>query len=128
VANGYGDLSEFSSAGAAMSGSGGFTGGGLNGPVGIGIDGAGNVWVANSIGALSEFNSSGTAISGSNGYEAASLDSPVALAIDGSGNVWVTNFDASAGVTEFVGAAAPVVTPMAANLQSPYGAHAVNRP
>jgi hypothetical protein len=128
VANGYGDLSEFSSAGAAMSGSGGFTGGGLNGPVGIGIDGAGNVWVANSIGALSEFNSSGTAISGSNGYEAASLDSPVALAIDGSGNVWMTNFDASAGVTEFVGAAAPVVTPMAANLQSPYGAHAVNRP
>jgi hypothetical protein len=128
VANGYGDISEFSSSGSVLSGSGGFTGGGLNGPVGIGIDGAGNVWVTNSIGSLSEFNSSGTAISGSNGYEAVSLDSPVALAIDGSGNVWVTNFDASAGVTEFVGAAAPVVTPMTANLQSPYGAHAVNRP
>jgi hypothetical protein len=39
------------------------------------------------------------------------------LAIDGSGNAWVTGGNQ---VTEFVGAAAPVVTPLAANLGNPY--------
>ena len=107
----------------------GFSGGGLDGPVGLAIDGSGDVWAVSSIDALSEFNSSGAAISGSGGYQAGSLDSPVALAIDGSGNIWVTSFSGNANaITEFVGAAAPVVTPLAANLMSPYGEHAVNRP
>jgi hypothetical protein len=128
VVNNSGTLSEFSSSGSPISGSGGFSGGGLEDAVGLAIDGAGNVWAPNSIGWLSEVNSSGAAISGSFGYQGGSLDHPVALAIDGSGNVWVSNFDDSAGVTEFVGAAAPVVTPLAANLMSPYGSHAVNRP
>ena len=39
------------------------------------------------------------------------------LAIDGSGNMWVTGGNQ---VTEFIGAAAPVVTPLAANLGNPY--------
>jgi hypothetical protein len=129
VANGYGDLSEFNSSGSPISGSGGFSGGGLDGPVGLAIDGSGDVWAVSSIDALSEFNSSGAAISDSGGYQAGSLDSPVALAIDGSGNIWVTSFSGNANaITEFVGAAAPVVTPLAANLMSPYGEHAVNRP
>jgi streptogramin lyase len=36
-----------------------------------------------------------------------------AMAVDGSGNVWMTT---STGATEFVGAAAPVITPIAAGL------------
>ena len=128
VTNGNGSLSEFSSSGSPISGSGGYSGGGMNGPVDLAIDGAGDVWVISSVGVLSEFNSSGAAISGSNGYKAAVLDHCVALAIDGSGNLWVTNFNGTEGITEFVGVAAPVVTPIAANLMSPYGSHAVNRP
>jgi hypothetical protein len=36
------------------------------------------------------------------------------IAIDGSGNVWVAGDDNVGPLTEFVGAAAPVVTPLAA--------------
>ena len=39
--------------------------------------------------------------------------------IDGSGNLWLTNYNAP-GLNEVVGAASPVVTPMAANLRAPY--------
>jgi hypothetical protein len=39
------------------------------------------------------------------------VHTPHGLAIDGAGNVWVTNFTANS-VTEFVGLATPVVTPI----------------
>ena len=37
------------------------------------------------------------------------------MAIDGSGNLWVANFTGNT-LTEFVGLAAPVVTPIAAGV------------
>jgi len=43
------------------------------------------------------------------------MDDPYFVAIDGSGNVWVTCYG-SASVTELIGAAAPVITPIAAGL------------
>lgn len=103
------------------------SGGGLDNPFAIAIDDANNVWVANSSGnSISEFDSGGTAISGSSGFEAGSaLREPQGIAIDGSGNVWVA---AAGGTVEFVGIAVPVVTPIVANLLSPYGSSAVNRP
>jgi NHL repeat len=129
-------LSLFGAGGTAISSSIGYTGGGLNVPEGIAIDGAGNVWVANRgstatsppypDSSISEFNSSGVAISPSTGYQAG-LNISLSLAIDGSGNVWTTNTNLNT-VTEFVGAATPVVTPIVANLLTPYGARAVNRP
>jgi len=124
-----GSISEFNSSGSPISGSGGFTGGGLSVPEGLAIDGSGNVWVANEFyaGSVSEFNSSGTAISGASGYQSAGLNQPVGIAIDGSGNVWLTD-DETMSITEFVGAATPVVTPVVANLLTPYGSHAVNKP
>ncbi len=123
-------LSMFNSSGVAQSGSGGFTGGGLNTPVAIAIDGSGNVWASNIDGnSISEFSSLGAAISGASGYDGGGLSSPIGIAIDGSGNVWVTDsVEAGASITELVGAATPVVTPIQANLKSPYGSHAVNKP
>jgi hypothetical protein len=113
-------ISLLASSGSPISSSAGYTGGGLNIPEGIAIDGAGNVWVANRgstnliapfpPSSISEFNSSGAAISPSTGYQAG-LNLSLRLAIDGSGNVWVSNATLNT-VTQFVGAASPVVTPI----------------
>ncbi len=116
---GAGSVSEFSTTGtvpAAISGTSGFSGGGLDNPYGLAIDGAGNVWAANNGGdsdSISEINPSGTAISGANGYVNVEMFSPYAIAVDGSGNVWVASDDSVGPLTEFVGIAAPVVTPLA---------------
>jgi YD repeat-containing protein len=112
-----GSLSEFSSSGRPVSET-GYTGGGLLEPYGIAIDGAGNVWAADIAGyCIVEFNSSGMPISGSSGYYSSyplGITKPFSLAIDPSGNVWVATQNGSSALTEFVGAAAPVVTPLAA--------------
>jgi streptogramin lyase len=121
------DVSELSSSGAANNNS-PFSSGGIASPAGIAIDGAGNVWVADrSTAAISEISSSGTAISGSTGYTSAGLQEGYGIAVDGAGNVWVAD-PAGQDLTEFVGAATPVVTPIVANLLSPYGSSAVNKP
>ena len=125
---GNSSLSEFSSSGAPQTGSGGLTGGGLNGPQGLAIDGSNNVWVANDAGnSLSEFTHLRTAITSSTGYEAGSLANPYGMAVDGAGNIWVSNYSGNS-ITEFVGLATPVATPLAANLQIPYGSYTINRP
>lgn len=91
------------------------------------LDGAGNDWIVtstagSSISSLMEVSGSGAVLSTSAGYSfpsgAYGAGGP---AIDGSGNIWVAG---GGRVVEFVGIAAPVVTPLAANLRSPYGAPA----
>jgi streptogramin lyase len=121
-------LSEFNSSGTALSGSGGYTGGGLVQPTGLAIDGSGNVWTTNyGWGNLSEFNSSGSPISSSLGLGDTSLTTePISMAIDGSGNIWVTASDQN--VTEFIGLATPVVTPVVANRKAPYATTLINKP
>lgn len=121
-------LHEFSNSGGVLSGASGFAGGGLNTPESIAIDSAGRVWAANFNGnTVSVFTNTGTALSPSPGYNAGSgIYGPVNIAVDGSGDVWVTNYNGS--LTELIGAASPVVTPIAANLVAPYGSAAVNRP
>jgi streptogramin lyase len=106
----------------------GYNGGGLDVPYAAACDGAGLVWVAN-LGAnlISAFDPSGSPISPSTGYTSPGFDVPASIAIDGSGNVWVGNGEAGT-VTELIGAATPVVTPVVANLLSPYGTSAVNKP
>jgi len=108
--------------GAMLSPAGGYTGGGLSGPAGIAIDGSGRVWVTNrDSNSISEFSNSGTPLSPSTGLGTDSyvvqqvnvgLSGPRGIAIDPSGNVWVANFTYNS-VTEFVGAATPVATPIA---------------
>jgi sugar lactone lactonase YvrE len=115
-------VSKFSSAGTALSPSTGWGNETDAQPVAIAIDGAGSVWIANAQNAnISEFSSTGVAISPVTGYTNNQLSYPSALAIDGAGNIWVPAGSAGNSlVSEFIGAAAPVVTPVAANLASPY--------
>ena len=77
-----------------------YSGGGLNEPFGIAIDGAGNAWLANfASNAVTEISSTGTFLSGASGYTGGGLDTSTGVAIDNSGNAWVTNQLASS-VTE----------------------------
>jgi streptogramin lyase len=119
-------IAELGPNGAELSPGIGYMGGGIDNPVGIAIDGSENVWVTNfTASSISELNSSGATISPAYfGYEAGERYVPNAIAIDGSGNVWV----GGSAIIEYVGAATPVVTPIVANLKSPYGQHAVNEP
>ena len=131
VAN-YGNstISEFLFSSGSWSSNSPISGGGISSPLGLAIDGAGNIWVSNNgTNSISEFSSSGDVMSGSSGYTAASLSHVIGIAIDGSGNVWVaSNTQSNDAITEFIGAAVPVVTPIVANLLSPYGSAAVNEP
>jgi hypothetical protein len=98
----------------------GDTGGGLSNNAGVAVDGAGNAWFTpnaqNDIGAV-ELSSVGVPISGTHGYATGptttSLNNHLWSAIDGSGNVWIANTTADT-VTEIVGAATPLLTPLAA--------------
>jgi DNA-binding beta-propeller fold protein YncE len=135
VANFGSRLSEFNSSGTSISTSSGYTGGGLNQPWHLAIDSVGNVWVPNSGGtSVSEFSNAGTPLCGSNGLTGGGINQPYGVAIDGSGNVWVANYTGvhhttnTSSITKLVGASSPVVTPVVANLLTPYGTSAVNRP
>ena len=118
VANYYGNsISEISSGGTIVA-RGAYTSGGLDYPQGIAIDGAGNVWVANfrspSITELAGATATtpGAALSPSTGLgrDAALLEA-YAIAIDPSGSVWISNFGSNI-LTQFIGVAAPVKTPL----------------
>jgi sugar lactone lactonase YvrE len=96
----------------------------------VAIDGDGNAWVV--IGALSEFSNSGVPLSPANGYLPADLFALEAsrvllapnIALDGSGNVWAvseiyqTNNFLNYFIYEFIGASAPVVTPIATGVKN----------
>jgi len=101
--------------------------GGLSTGRWVGVDGAGNVWIANdatitpqTMYGVSEFTSGGTALSPTYGYQkAATVFAGLrGLAIDPSGNVWVSNTASTTNnwITEMIGAAVPVVTPISSAL------------
>ncbi len=118
VANYYGNsISEISSAGVIVA-NGTYMGGGINHPQGVAIDGVGNVWIANfRAGAISELAGANAPVPGATLSPAgglggdASLLEAYAIAVDASGNLWISNFGSNV-LTEFVGLASPVKTPL----------------
>jgi PKD repeat protein len=116
-------VTKLSNSGAVLSGPNGFTGGNLDEPLAIAIDGAGNAWIANYgyvkpgivNGTVVELSNSGSVLSG-DGYDGGgTINSPEQIAIDGSGNVWILNTGSDVG--EIIGVATPVVTPLAAGVK-----------
>ena len=97
-----------------------FTGGGIEGPWGIAVDGGDNIFVAKSrrpslsiLCGARPANcplgmQTGDAISPATGYTATGLTRPSGVAIDGAGNVWVASHGT---VVSFVGLARPLATP-----------------
>ena len=124
IANYYGNsVSEVDSCGKLVLDA--VTGGGIEHPQGIAVDGSGNVWVANYLGnSVSEIAGSGSSTPGtltspSTGFGSdAALVHPYSLAVDASGAIWVSNFGNNT-LTQFIGVAAPVKTPLAGPPQSP---------
>ena len=68
---------------------------------------------ATASGSLAELNSSGTVLSPSTGF--GSLNTPVSIGVDASGNLWTANLGENS-VSEFVGIASPIATPIAATV------------
>jgi hypothetical protein len=120
IANYNTGVTKLSSNGAPLSPSTGFTGGGLDGSTAIAIDGSGNAWVTNTGNAtVTELSNTGASISPSTGYTGGVEFFPFSIAIDGSGNVWTVNSGHGKGqVREFIGAATPVVTPLATGVMN----------
>ena len=109
-------VQEFSANGAALSGTSGFTGGGLSTPRALAIDAYGNVW-AGGTGELSEFTSAGVAVSGG-GYTSATVLQSFKMYFDGTGNLWVTSYSGTT-YTEYLDEFTPVSH--ASNLSGIYG-------
>ncbi|HEY4380078.1 MAG TPA: PKD domain-containing protein [Acidobacteriaceae bacterium] len=120
-------VTKLSQAGAVLSGTTGYAAGGIGSPYGIAIDGSGNTWVANQTPYnLTELSSTGSLLSGSGYYASSGLNSPTAVAIDGSGDAWVAN-NTGSSVSEFIGVAPPVITPIAAGLPASFTADGTSK-
>lgn len=102
-----------------------FDGNAIQYPSAIAVDSAGNEWIAshgisNTNTWINEFSNFGFDLSSPTaGFKGnSSYVGPYAIAVDGSGNVWSVNSNNT--LVEMVGSAAPVATPLVANILAPY--------
>lgn len=97
----------------------------------LAVDGAGSVWTAGcgpqclgrGTDNISHVSNNGTLLSPPSGFLDSNLKAPQAVAVDASGNLWVGNSAGQANavpgtVTQFLGVAAPVKTPIQAALKA----------
>ena len=129
----YAQVSEVSPNGAILSGT-GYTGGGIGGSndggAFIAIDGDGDAWIPlYNHPSVVELSNSGIPLSGADGYSNGIAESPGNIVVDGSGDVWVSSAILTPStqrgvpatytytITELIGVAAPVVTPLAAGVK-----------
>jgi hypothetical protein len=87
-------VAKFTSAGAPLSGSTGYTNSGLSAAWAIANDSAGDTWVTNNTypsSSVYKFANDGTILSPASGYTGGGLSNPLGVAIDGAGNAWVTS-------------------------------------
>jgi hypothetical protein len=68
-----------------------YTGGGMNSPTSLGVDGDGNIWVASYLGVASVFSPLGTPMF-AQGLAGSGLGYSFGLAVDANNNAWITNF------------------------------------
>ena len=106
-----------------------YTGGGMNGPAAVSVDGNGSVWVASNAGTgvLSAFTPQGTPVFQS-GIMGTGLDSSISLTIDTSSNLWIANMASNApGATA---GSVSILSPSGASLSGPNGimAGGINQP
>jgi hypothetical protein len=73
-----------------------YTGGGMNSPTSVGVDGAGNIWVANYSNVASVFSPLGAPLI-AQGITGSGLSYSFGLAVDENNNSWITNFPSSYG-------------------------------
>ncbi len=88
-----------------------YSGAGMNSPVPIAIDAAGNVWVGNTAtgaNTVSELSPVGAPITGSP-FSGGGIEDPFSIAIDKSGNVWTANVTPDS-LSELSNAGTPVST------------------
>ncbi len=92
VNGGLGSITVLSPSGQSLSGTTGYTAGGIFYPIAVAIDTDSSAWIldyGNSH--LTHLSSSGAPLSGTSGYTSNYFVFPAALAVDGSHNVWVSN-------------------------------------
>jgi hypothetical protein len=122
LGNGTSSLSTFDLTGAAITGAGGYTGGGVGtiaSALGLAFDSSGNMWVASSNG-VSEFSRQGVAMS-STPYTVGGISNPLAVAVDGLGQVWVANSNGTVSVLSNAGAAVSPSTGFSGSGSTPGG-------
>ncbi|HWB32450.1 MAG TPA: NHL repeat-containing protein [Acidobacteriaceae bacterium] len=96
-----GAVQEVSSSGSVLSGSYGYTGGGIYFPFTITIDGSGDAWILDTTnctcsaigdGTIPELSNTGVSLGGSSGHSTPSMNQPADIAIDGDGNLWIASY------------------------------------
>lgn len=98
------------------------SGGGLDTPSGLAVDGNSRLWIANSgNNSVSLFLNDGSAESPSTGFTDSSLSSPSGIAVDLGGSVWISN-QKNNSITRILGAAAPAAPPSTAAKNNTTGA------
>lgn len=110
VTNADGSVTQFSSTGVPSAGL------GAGATTTQAVDGSQDAWSAAGTAGVVEQSSGSVTLSPSTGFSGGQVKTPTAVAVDGSGDVWVTNTTANGtdSVTELIGVATPVMTPIGA--------------